>query len=214
MVNNSNGNSETFGSGPVTPRHLRGLAVVYCRQSSPHQVRQHQGSAAAQRDLVNVALQLGWPREQIRVIDADLGLSGTSSAGRRGYLELLMMMDHDEVTIVLVQELSRLSRKRSDIASFLETAEEKGMLIHANGGLHDPASDDLAATLGLDIAGTFGNWDNRVRARRMRDAKLAKARRGQAVSPSPIGYVRTPGGGWDKNPDRAVQQAIQLAFDL
>src|SRR5438132_10581810 len=108
-----------------------------------------------------------------------------------------MLMESDQVSIVLVQDLSRLSRKRSDIASFLETAEEKRILIYTNGGLHDPASNELATTLGLDIAGTFGNWDNRVRARRMREAKLAKARRGHAVSPAPIGYVRTPDCGWD-----------------
>src|SRR5207253_4028760 len=53
-----------------------------------------------------------------------------------------------------------------------------------------------------------------VRARRMREAKLAKARRGQAVSPPPIGYVRTSSGRWDKDQDRAVQQPIELAFDL
>src|SRR5687767_5903552 len=122
MVNNSD--RDRLGtSGPITPRHLQGLAVVYCRQSSPQQVRHHEGSAAAQRDLEHVAMQLGWPRERIRIIDADLGLSGMSSAGRHGYLELLTLMDCDEVAIVLVQELSRLSRKRSDIASFLETAE-------------------------------------------------------------------------------------------
>ncbi|PYN93786.1 MAG: hypothetical protein DMD91_29335, partial [Candidatus Rokuibacteriota bacterium] len=104
--------------------------------------------------------------------------------------------------------------QRSDIASFLERVEEKGILIYTNGGLHDPSSEDGASSLGLDIAGIFGAWDNRLRARRMRDAKLAKAKRGQAVSPPPIGYFRTPGGGWIKNPDRAVQDAILRVFDL
>jgi len=214
MINNSNANNDPYKSGPITPRHLRGLAVVYCRQSTPQQVRHHEGSAAAQRDLVDVALALGWPQNQILVVDEDQGLSGTSTAGRHGYLDLLMRMERDEVTLVLVQDLSRLSRKRSDINVFLETAEEKSVLVYASGALHDPASGDLAATLGLDIAGTFGSWDNRVRARRMREAKLAKARRGHAVSPAPVGYIRTSAGGWDKDPDRAVQQAIELAFDL
>jgi len=200
-------------SGPITTRHLQRLAVVYCRQSTTHQVRQNTGSTAAQRDLVNVALQLGWPESRIRVIDADLGLSGTSTSGRRGYLELLTLMDRDEVGIVLVQDLSRLSRKRSDSALFLEHAEEQGALVYTNGAVHDPASGDLAATLGLDMAGAFGNYDNRARSGRMKAAKLAKARRGQPVSPPPIGYVRTSGGSWDKDPDRAVQDAIHRAFD-
>src|SRR5437667_3911832 len=66
----------------------------------------------------------------------------------------------------------------------------------------------------MDIAGTVGAHENRQGARRMRDAKLAKAKRGQAVSPPPIGYVRTPDGGWIKNPDRAVRDAILRVFDL
>src|SRR5215470_13664692 len=212
----SNGNNDPLSnpSGPITSHHLQRLAVVYCRQSTLHQVRENTGSTAAQRDLVNVALRLGWPESRIRVIDSDLGLSGTSTSGRQGYLELLMLLDRDEVGLVLVQDLSRLSRKRSDTSLFLETVEDRGTLIYTNGALHDPASGDLAATLGLDIAGTFGNWDNRVRARRMREAKLAKAKRGLAVSPPPIGYVRTPSGDWEMDPEGKVQDAIQRAFDL
>lgn len=201
-------------SGAVTPQHRQRLAIVYVRQSTPDQVRENTGSTAAQRDLFDIAQRLGWPESRIRLIDSDLGLSGTSASGRKGYLELLTLMDRDEVGIVLVQDLSRLSRKRSDIAIFLEHAEEKSTLIHTNGAVHDPASGDLAATLGLDIAGTFGAWDNRMRVRRMQDAKLAKAKRGQAVSPPPVGYVRTARGEWIKDADRAVQDAILRVFDL
>jgi len=109
------------------------------------------------------------------VIESDLGLSGRSASWRKGYLELLRLMDRNEVGIVLVQEQGRLGRKRSDSAAFLELAEETGTLIYTNGAVNDPASGDLAATLGLEMAGTFGNYDNRVRTRRMRDAKIAKA---------------------------------------
>jgi len=193
--------------------HLQRCAAVYVRQSTPDQVQEHTGSTAAQRDLWNVAVRLGWPEARIIRLE-DLGVSGTSNAGRGDYLRLLTLMDRNEVGIVLVSDLSRLSRKRSDIASFLELAEEKNVLIYTNGAVHDPASGDVASTLGLDIAGTFGSWDNRLRARRMRDAKLAKAKRGQAVSPAPIGYVRTPGGEWIKDSDRAVQDAILRVFDL
>src|SRR5439155_27349573 len=201
-------------SGPITPQHRQRLAIVYVRQSTVAQVRDNTGSAAAQRDLFNVAMQLGWPESLIRVVDGDQALSATSTSKRDGYLGLRISMDQEQVGIVLVQDLSRLSRKKSDIASFLEHAEDTGTLIYTNGAVHDPASGDLASTLGLDIAGTFGAHENRQRARRMRDAKLAKAKRGQAVSPPPIGYVRTPDGGWIKNPDRAVRDAILRVFDL
>jgi DNA invertase Pin-like site-specific DNA recombinase len=203
----------TRSSGVITLEHRQRCAAVYVRQSTPDQVKENTGSTAAQRDLWNVAVRLGWPESRIIRLE-DLGVSGTSNAGRGDYLRLLTMMDQDEIGIVLVADLSRLSRKRSDIASFLELAEEKNVLIYTNGAVHDPASGDVASTLGLDIAGTFGSWDNRIRARRMRDAKLAKAKRGLAVSPPPIGYVRTPAGGWIKDPDKAVQDAILRTFNL
>ena len=212
----SNAGSDSSASGPagvVTLEHLQRCAAVYVRQSTSEQVRENTGSTAAQRDLKNVAVRLGWPESRITLLE-DLGISGTSNAGRGDYLRLLTLMDRNEIGIVLVSDLSRLSRKRSDIASFLELAEEQNVLIYTNGAVHDPASGDVASTLGLDIAGTFGSWDNRLRARRMRDAKLAKARRGQAVSPPPVGYVRTPAGDWIKDSDRAVQDAILRVFDL
>ena len=115
---------------------------------------------------------------------------------------------------MLVQELGRLGRKNSDSALFHELAEDTGTLIYTTGSVHDPASGDLASTLGLQVAGTFGNYDNRLRTRRMREAKVAKATRGQAVSRPPIGYIRTPAGEWTKDPDRAVQDAIVRVFDL
>jgi DNA invertase Pin-like site-specific DNA recombinase len=200
-------------SGPITPQHLQRLAIVYVRQSTPGQVRENTGSTAAQRDLRLVAQQLGWAESRVRTIE-DLGRSGTSTSGRQGYLELMALMDRNEVGIVLVQEQSRLGRKRSDSAAFLELAEETGTLVYSHGAVHDPASGDLAATLGLEMAGTFATHESRVRIYRMREAKVAKAQRGQAVSAPPIGYLRTPEGGWTKDPDRSVQDAILRVFDL
>jgi DNA invertase Pin-like site-specific DNA recombinase len=201
-------------SGPVRPEHRQRRAIVYIRQSTPDQVRENTGSTAAQRDLFDVAVRLGWPESRIQRIESDLALSGQSTSGRNGYLELLTLMRRNEVGIVLVQELSRLGRKRSDTALFLELAEETDTLIYTNGAVQNPASGDLASTLGLEVAGSFGAYDGRVRTRRMQDAKLAKAKRGHAVSPAPIGYVRTAGGEWSKDPDRSVQDAILRVFDL
>jgi hypothetical protein len=56
----------------VTPEHRRRLAVVYVRQSSLQQVQDHRESTARQYDLQRRARALGWPPEQILVIDEDL----------------------------------------------------------------------------------------------------------------------------------------------
>jgi DNA invertase Pin-like site-specific DNA recombinase len=143
MMNSVNNGAVVVPAGMVTPLLLQRLAIVYVRQSTPTQTLDHVGSPAAQRDLVNVARGLGWPDSRIRVIDSDLGLPGASTWRRKGYLELLEQMESDGVGIVLVQDLTRLSRRSTAIASFLELAEEKGVLIYANGAIQDPASGDI-----------------------------------------------------------------------
>ena len=73
----------------TTTTHRAKLCFVYVRQSSPGQVRHHQESTELQYRLVERAVTLGWPRERVRVIDDDLGKSGTSSKDRHGFQTLI-----------------------------------------------------------------------------------------------------------------------------
>jgi hypothetical protein len=57
----------------IQDRHHDRLAVIYVRQSSPHQVIDHPESTARQYALVERAVALGWERDRILVIDDDLG---------------------------------------------------------------------------------------------------------------------------------------------
>jgi DNA invertase Pin-like site-specific DNA recombinase len=65
--------------------HLERLAYVYIRQSSPRQVEQNLESQDLQYQLVHRAQTLGWGKEQIVVIDDDLGKTAVTSANRHGY---------------------------------------------------------------------------------------------------------------------------------
>ena len=69
----------------IRPHHLERLALIYVRQSTGIQVREHPASAARQYDLARRARDLGWPPERILVIDEDQGRSGASAAGRDGF---------------------------------------------------------------------------------------------------------------------------------
>ena len=60
----------------VTDRHLARRAVIYIRQSSPHQVLSNQESLRLQYALRRRALGLGWRDDDVEVIDTDLGRSG------------------------------------------------------------------------------------------------------------------------------------------
>ena len=98
----------------ILPQHLARTAMIYVRQSTSKQLIQHQESTRRQYQLTEMATQLGWPRPRTCIIDEDLGRSGTSSADRRGFQRLVAAISLGEVGIVLVTEVSRLSRLNSD----------------------------------------------------------------------------------------------------
>ena len=54
----------------IQPEHLDRSALIYIRQSTLIQVRENTGSTARQYDLLQRALNLGWSREQVVVVDA------------------------------------------------------------------------------------------------------------------------------------------------
>jgi hypothetical protein len=70
-------------SAKVQDQHRAKLAIVYVRQSSPHQVLEHRESRELQYALADHAVALGWPRERVLVIDEDQGQSGKRTA--RGF---------------------------------------------------------------------------------------------------------------------------------
>jgi hypothetical protein len=55
----------------ITNTHRDRLAVIYLRQSSMAQVREHTVSAARQYGLAEEAVRLGWARPDVLVIDTD-----------------------------------------------------------------------------------------------------------------------------------------------
>ena len=125
----------------VEARHLRLLALVYIRQSTPQQLQNNQESTRRQYDLVRRAQQMGWPETSVRVIDDDLGMSGASSQNRTGFQRLVASIGMGEVGIILVTEVSRLSRLSSDWHRVIELCAMFHTLIADEDGVycaHDP----------------------------------------------------------------------------
>ena len=111
-------------NGLVSDKILRGhqerLAIVYVRQSTVQQVERHQESTKLQYALADRAAQFGWMREQIVVIDDDLGRSGASIEGRLGFQRLVAEVGLGNVGLVLGVEMSRLARSCRDWHQLLE----------------------------------------------------------------------------------------------
>ena len=89
-----------MGSDLVTSHHLARRAVIYVRQSTPHQVLTNQESLRLQYALQQRARSLGWHEAAIEVVDADLGLSGASTAGREGFKDLVARVALGEVGLI------------------------------------------------------------------------------------------------------------------
>ena len=85
----------------ITAAHLERLAVVYVRQSSIAQVREHTESTARQYALAQEAARLGWSAGRISVIDADLGVSGRTASARSRFKELVGRVCVGEVGAIL-----------------------------------------------------------------------------------------------------------------
>ena len=90
--------------------HLRRTAFVYLRQSTQSQLERNTESTARQYALVERAVQLGFGREQITVIDEDLGISGSGLSDRSGFARLAAEVALGHAGLVLGLEVSRLAR--------------------------------------------------------------------------------------------------------
>jgi DNA invertase Pin-like site-specific DNA recombinase len=199
------------GNSKIAARHLQRLALVYVRQSTPQQLVRHQESTRLQYGLVERAVALGWPREQVVVIDDDLGRSGEHAEGRPGFQKLVAEVGLDHVGVLLGVEMSRLARSCRDWYQLLEVCALFGTLIADMDGVYDPSNYNDRLLLGLK--GTMSEAELHILKQRMQEGRVAKARRGELVLPVPMGYVRSPDGEVLKDPDQQVQCLVQLLFE-
>jgi DNA invertase Pin-like site-specific DNA recombinase len=196
----------------VKPVHLARKAVVYIRQSTPHQVVSNQESLRLQYALRQRARELGWHEADIDVIDADLGLSGASVVQRSGFKELVGRVGLSEVGLILSIDVTRLARNCSDWYPLLDICGLRGCLIADRDGVYDPASANGRLLLGLK--GTISELELHTIRSRLTAGLLAKAERGDLALSLPVGLVRDPSGVVVKDPDMAVQERLRLVFEM
>jgi hypothetical protein len=72
-------------SSKIADQHLARQACIYIRQSTMGQVRFNQESTERQYNLKTKAESLGWKPEQIRILDRDLGQSGSATTNREDF---------------------------------------------------------------------------------------------------------------------------------
>ena len=171
----------------VAATHLRRAAVVYVRQSSASQLDRNRESTDRQYALAERAVSLGWPREAVRVIDADLGVSGAQGSPRSGFTELTSLVALGQVGIVLALEVSRLARSNSDWYRLLDLAGLTDTLLADTDGVYHPGLFNDRLTLGLK--GTMAEAELHVLRARLDGGIRNKAARGELRRPLPVGLV-------------------------
>ncbi len=196
----------------IRPDHLARPALIYVRQSTLMQVRDHTASTARQYDLVQRAAALGWAREHIVVIDQDQGQSGTSSVDRDGFQFLIAEVGLGHAGAVLSLEVSRLARSCSDWYRLLEICALTDTLVIDEDGVYDPGLYNDRLLLGFK--GTMSEAELQWLRSRLLGGKLAEAQQGELRFRPPAGLVLDPVGRVVLDPDEEVQQAIRLLFDL
>jgi DNA invertase Pin-like site-specific DNA recombinase len=195
----------------VKADHLSRKAVVYIRQSTPHQVVSNQESLRLQYALCQRARELGWHDAAIDVIDADLGLSGAAASHRQGFKDLVARVTLGEIGIILSIEVTRLARNCSDWYPLLDVCGHRACLIADRDGIYDPRTPNGRLLLGLK--GTISELELHTIRGRLTAGLLAKAERGELALQLPTGFVRDPSGVVTKDPNREVQERIALLFE-
>jgi DNA invertase Pin-like site-specific DNA recombinase len=200
-----------MGSELVKADHLNRKAVVYIRQSTPHQVVSNQESLRLQYALCQRARELGWHEADIDVIDADLGLSGAAASHRQGFKDLVARVTLGEIGIILSIEVTRLARNCSDWYPLLDVCGHRACLIADRDGIYDPGTPNGRLLLGLK--GTISELELHTIRGRLTAGLLAKAERGELALQLPTGFVRDPSSVVTKDPNREVQERIALLFE-
>jgi len=195
----------------VKPIHTQRAALVYVRQSTPSQVEHNRESTDRQYALVGRAIELGWQREQVSVIDEDLGLSGSGAVARSGFTRLTSEVALRHAGIVLGLEVSRLARNNADWYRLLDLCAMTDTLIGDADGIYHPASFNDRLVLGLK--GTMSEAELHTLRARLDGGIRNKAARGELRRALPIGFV------WGEedgevllHPDEAVREAIGSVF--
>jgi DNA invertase Pin-like site-specific DNA recombinase len=194
----------------ITPFHLGRQALIYIRQSSPHQTLVNQESLKLQYALRQRAQDYGWMSAAIEVIDADLGRSGSTTDGRPGFKDLVARVSLGQVGIIFAYDVTRLARNCTDWYQLLDLCGYRHCLVGDQDGVYDPATTNGRLILGLK--GLISELELHTIRARLTAGILSKAQRGELALPLPVGLVRDALQRVQKHPDHEVQGRIDLIF--
>ena len=195
-------------SPKITSDHLARAAIVYVRQSTMAQVVANLESQRRQYDLAGAAGAAGFA--SVKVIDDDLGRSGSGSVERPGFERLVAMVCSGDVGAVYCIVASRLARNGRDWHHLIELCALAGTLVVDPEGAYDPRIVNDRLLLGLK--GTMSEYELSLMRQRGLAARDSKARRGEFQFMLPPGFCWSEAGKIEIDPDEHVQEAVRMVF--
>jgi DNA invertase Pin-like site-specific DNA recombinase len=195
-------------SEKIRPHHLERKAILYVRQSSPHQVLHNRESSALQYAMRDRLIALGW--SEIETVDDDLGRSAAGGVARAGFERMVAEVCLGKVGAVAAREVSRFARNSRDWQQLIEMCRVVDTVLIDQETVYAPRQGNDRLLLGLK--GSLNEYELDLLRQRSLSARYEKARRGELVVAAPVGFVKV-GDRLEKDPDRRVQEAITLVFD-
>ena len=192
----------------ITPQHLERKAILYVRQSSPHQVAHHHESRRLQYAMEQRLRAFGW--REVEIIDDDLGRSAAPLAPpRNGFQYTVAQVCLGHVGAIAAREIARLARNNKDWAQLIEMCRLLDTLLVDVDIVYDArrANDRLL----LGVKGTLSEYELDLLRIRAHEARQEKAARGELVVAVPVGYIKVDGR-IEKDPDRRLQHALASIF--
>ena len=196
--------------GKVKDQHTRKPAYIYLRQSTMAQVHYHQESTERQYALKDKALQLGWTPSMIRILDRDLGVSGSHMTGREDFKTIVADVSMGKVGGIFAIEASRLARSCADWHRLIELCSLTDTLVIDDDGCYDLG--DFNDRLVLGLKATMSEAELHFMRARLQGGKLNKAKKGELRFPLPVGLCYDSEGHTILDPDQEVQGAVRLLF--
>ena len=191
----------------IKPHHLARKAILHVRQSSAHQVMHNQESRLLQYAMRDRLRELGW--REIEVIDDDLGRSAAGAVVRAGFERMVAEVCLGKVGAVAAREVSRFARNSHDWQQLIEMCRVVDTLLVDQETVYAPRQGNDRLLLGLK--GSLNEYELDLLRQRSLAARYEKARRGELIVAAPVGYVKAADR-LEKDPDRRVQEAINLVF--
>lgn len=194
-------------SEKIKAQHLGRKAILYVRQSSAYQVLHNQESQKLQYAMQDRLQQLGW--REIEVVDQDLGRSAAGGVIRNGFERMVAEVCLGKVGAVAAREVSRFARNSREWQQLVEVCRVVDTVLIDQETVYAPRQSNDRLLLGLK--GSLNEYELDLLRQRSVEARHEKARRGELLIASPVGY-RKGELHLEKDPDRRVQEAVCLVF--